>query len=141
MFIGTYYHTIEEKGRVSLPKKFREFGENWIITRGLDGGLFLFLNNTFTAELEKLSQFAFTKKAHRDIIRLMTNEAQELQVDSSGRLLLPDYLRATAQLTKEVAIVGSYQRIEIWDVQKYHEYIDHLEKHAEEIAEKVGERE
>src|SRR5258708_873164 len=110
MFIGTDYHTIEEKGRVSLPKNFRKFGTDWIITRGLDGGLFLFLNNTFTAELEKLNQLAFTKKAHRDLNRLMANEAQELQVDQSGRLLLPDYLRATAQLTKEVAIIGSYQR-------------------------------
>lgn len=137
MFIGTYYHMIEEKGRVSLPKKFREMGNDWVITRGLDGGLFLFLNNTFTAELEKLNQLAFTKKAHRDLIRLMANEAQELQVDQSGRLLLPDYLRATAQLTKEVAIVGSYQRIEIWDVRKYHQYIDLIQSHAEEIAEKV----
>ena len=138
MFIGTDYHTIEEKGRVSLPKNFRKFGTDWIITRGLDGGLFLFLNNTFTAELEKLNQLAFTKKAHRDLNRLMANEAQELQVDQSGRLLLPDYLRATARLTKEVAIVGSYQRIEIWDVEKYHKYVDQLETQAEAIAEHVG---
>jgi MraZ protein len=138
MFIGTYYHTIEDKGRVSLPKKFREIGTDWVITRGLDGGLFLFLNNTFTAELEKLNQYAFTKKAHRDMIRLMTNEAQEVQVDPSGRILIPEYLRATAQLAKEVAIIGSYQRIEIWDVEKYHQYIDQLETQAEAIAEKVG---
>jgi len=139
MFIGTYYHTIEEKGRVSLPKKFREAGNEWVVTRGLDGGLFLFLNNSFTAEMEKLSNFVFTKKAHRDFIRLMTNEAQLVQLDPEGRLLLPDYLRATAQLTKNVAIVGSYQRIEIWDVEKYHQYVDQLESQAEAIAEKVGE--
>jgi division/cell wall cluster transcriptional repressor MraZ len=60
-----------------------------------------------------------------------------VQLDQSGRLLLPDRLRATAQLTKEVAIVGSYQRIEIWDVAKYHQYIDQVESQAEAIAERV----
>lgn len=137
MFIGTYYHTIEEKGRVSLPKKFRESGDQWVITRGLDGGLFLFLKNRFAIELEKLAHQSFTKKAHRDFIRLMTNEAQEIELDKLGRLLLPEYLRATAQLTKDIAVVGSYERIEIWDVQKYHKYIDKLEKNAEAIAEMV----
>lgn len=137
MFIGRYYHTIEEKGRVSLPKKFRDGGDDWIITRGLDGGLFVFLKDQFTSELEKLSTHPFTKKAHRDFIRLMTNEAEEVKVDENGRLLIPEYLRATAQLTKNVVIVGSYQRIEIWDVEKYHTYIDQLEKMAEETAEKV----
>jgi MraZ protein len=137
MFIGRYYHTIEERGRVALPKKFRQEKAEWVITRGLDGGLFLFLKNTFLAELEKLESRSLTKKAHRDFIRLMTNEAQEVEVDKQGRLLIPDYLRATAQLTKNVVIVGSYQRIEIWDVAKYHTYIEQLEHNAEEIAEKV----
>lgn len=139
MFIGRYYHTIEEQGRVSLPKKFRESGDHWVVTRGLDGGLFVFLKNTFLTEIEKLSAQSFTKKAHRDFIRLMTNEAQEVEIDTNGRLLIPDYLRATAQLVKNVVVVGSFQRIEIWDVEKYHAYIDTVEKHAEDIAEKVEE--
>jgi len=137
MFIGTYYHTIEEKGRVSLPKKFRESGSEWVITRGLDGGLFLFQKNQFMIELEKLSSHPFTKKADRDFIRLMTNEAEELESDEAGRILIPEYLRATAQLTKHVAITGSYQRIEIWDTEKYHTYLTALESQAEEIAERV----
>jgi MraZ protein len=138
MFIGKYYHTLEEKGRVSLPKKFREAGDEWVITRGLDGGLFLFLKNTFTTELEKLQGRAFTKKANRDFIRLMANDAQELEVDQSGRVLIPDFLRATAQLTKDVVIVGSFQRLEIWDVAQYHEYMDSLAAQAEEISENVA---
>ncbi len=138
MFIGTYYHTIEEKGRVSLPKKFRAETESWIITRGLDGGLFLFFKNTFIAEMEKLQNKAFTKQANRDFIRLMTNEAQEVEVDPNGRIQIPEYLRATAQLTKNVVITGSFERIEIWDVEKYHSYIDQISQHAEEIAEQVS---
>src|SRR6184192_3562271 len=105
MFIGTYYHTIEEKGRVSLPKKFRDERSDWIITRGLDGGLFLFFKNTFIAEMEKLQTKAFTKRANRDFIRLMTNEAQEVEVDLNGRIQIPEYLRAAAQLTKDVVII------------------------------------
>jgi MraZ protein len=137
MFIGRYYHTIEDQGRVSLPKKFRDTSDKWIITRGLDGGLFLFLNKTFEQELQKIAEHTFTKKMDRDFIRLMTNEAQEVEVDGNGRILLPDYLRATAQLTKNVVIIGSYQRIEIWDVDKYHQYLEYIEQHAEDIAEKV----
>lgn len=138
MFIGTYYHRIEEKNRVSLPKKFRSMGDSWVITHGLDGGVFLFLAEDFQAELQKLSQLAFTKKAHRDFIRLMANEASEVEVDQSGRILLPEFLRASAQLVKDVAIVGSYQRIEIWNVEKYHQYLDHLNSNAEGIAEEVS---
>ena len=137
MFIGTYYHTIEEKGRVSLPKKFRDGTSEWVITRGLDGGLFLFFKNTFIAEMEKLQDKAFTKQANRDFVRLMTNEAQEVEVDDNGRIQIPEYLRAAAQLTKDVVIIGSFQRVEIWDVQKYHSYIDQIALKAEQIAEQV----
>ncbi len=137
MFIGTYYHTIEEKGRVSLPKKFRDESSEWVITRGLDGGLFLFFKNTFIAEMEKLQDKAFTKQANRDFVRLMTNEAQEVEVDDNGRIQIPEYLRAAAQLTKDVVIIGSFQRVEIWDVTKYHSYIDQIAHKAEQIAEQV----
>jgi MraZ protein len=137
MFIGTYYHTIEEKGRVSLPKKFRDQGNDWIVTRGLDGGLFLFLKKTFAQELEKLEDQTLTKKAHRDFVRLMANEAQETEVDGNGRVYLPEYLRAAVQLTKDVVVIGSYNWVEIWDVTIYHQYITQVEKQAEEIAEKV----
>jgi MraZ protein len=88
--------------------------------------------------MEKLQNKAFTKRANRDFIRLMTNEAQEVEVDPNGRIQIPEYLRATAQLTKNVVIVGSFERIEIWDVEKYHTYIDQISKNAEEIAEQVS---
>ena len=138
MFIGTYYHTIEEKGRVSLPKKFREESQTWIITRGLDGGLFLFFKNTFIAEMEKLQHQAFTKRVNRDFIRLMTNEAQEVEVDQNGRIQIPEFLRATAQLTKDVVVIGSFERVEIWDRTKYHHYMDQISQEAEAIAEQVA---
>lgn len=136
MYLGRYYHTIEEKGRISLPKKFRQSeNEQFVITRGLDGGLFLFPLNEWEKQIQELSQRTFTKKAHRDFIRLMTNDAQEVEVDKLGRILIPEYLKTFAKLDKQAVVVGSYSRIEIWDVQEYHNYIDELEKNAEEISE------
>ena len=139
MFIGRYYHTVEEKGRVSLPKTFREQEKQWVITRGLDGGIFLFPRQKYQEQVQTLSQLGFTKKAHRDVVRLLTNDAEEVEADSLGRIALPEHLRATAQLTKQVVIVGSFERIEIWDVEKYHAYVDTLAEHAEEIAEQIKE--
>jgi MraZ protein len=140
MFIGRYYHTIEEKGRVSLPKSFREQEKQWVITRGLDGGVFLFPHATFQEQVQKLSQLGFTKKAHRDFVRLLTNDAEAVEVDDLGRITIPDYLRAPAQLTKKIVIVGSFERVEIWDVEKYHTYLDTVVPQAEAIAEQIESR-
>jgi len=138
MFIGRYYHTLEENSRVSLPKKFRDIETNWVVTRGLDGGLFLFRAQNFNQELKKLSERTFTKKAHRDFIRLMTNDAQEITADNNGRVSLPEYLIKFAKLKKQLIIVGSYERVEIWDRALYHQYLAQIESQAEKIAEKLN---
>jgi len=138
MFIGKYYHALEENNRISLPKKFREIETDWVVTRGLDGGLFLFRATNFNQELKKFSQRTFTKKAHRDFIRLMTNEAQEVMADDNGRVSLPEYLIEFAQLKKDLVIVGSYERIEIWDRDIYHKYLTQIESDAEKIAERLN---
>jgi MraZ protein len=135
MFIGRYYHTLEENRRVSLPSNFRKTEKNWVITRGLDGGLFLYRAVNFKTEVKKLSQRTFTKKAHRDFIRLMTNDAHQIKTDENGRVSLPEYLIEFAKLTKQIVIVGSYSRIEIWDRDQYHQYLEQIEAQAEEIAE------
>lgn len=137
MFIGTYYHHLETKGRVSLPKKFRDQAESWIVTRGLDGGLFLFKETEFALQLKDLEQRSLTKKAHRDFIRLMANEAAQVITDQNGRVQLPEYLIQLGQLQKDVVIVGSYRWIEIWDMSTYHTYRSTLESQAESIAESL----
>ena len=137
MFIGKYYHRLEDKGRLSLPKKFRDQESNWVITRGLDGCLFLLRTENFEKEIQKISNSSFTKKANRDLVRLMTNEAQELTTDQNGRVNLPNYLIDFASLKKDLVVVGSLDHIEIWDQDKYHHYIDQIEDKAEEIAENV----
>jgi MraZ protein len=139
MLIGKYYHHLEAKGRLSLPAKFREVSQNWIVTRGLDGCLFLLQEGNFAKELEKIADSSLTKKANRDLLRLMTNEAQEVSTDSNGRVNLPDYLIKFAKLTKETVIVGSLNHLEIWDQERYHNYIDQIEGQAEAIAESINE--
>lgn len=138
MLIGKYYHHLEEKGRLSLPAKFREVSKQWIVTRGLDGCLFLLQESNFQKELEKIAQSSFTKKANRDLVRLMTNEAKELETDENGRVNLPDYLIKFANLQKNVVVVGSLDHLEIWDQDKYHSYIEQIEDEAESLAESIN---
>lgn len=137
MFIGRYYHKLEDKGRVSLPKKYREIEVDWVVTRGLDGGLFVFRKSDFLEKIQEIANRSFTKKRHRDFVRLMVNEAQATTVDANGRVSLPEYLIKLAGLTKEVVIVGSYNYLEIWAMDRYHLYLDGLEKQAEAIAESI----
>lgn len=137
MFIGKYYHTIEAKGRISLPKDFRTHSTDWVITRGLDGGLFLYKSEDFQKELEKLESRTFTKKKNRDFIRLLTNEAKVITPDANGRVQLPEYLIEFANLSKSAVIIGSFEKIEIWDRDRYHRYIDEIEPLSETIAEEL----
>jgi len=138
MFIGRYYHTLEAKNRLSLPKAFRDIETNWIITRGLDGGLFGFKQAEYENQLQELTQRTFTMKQNRDFVRLMTNDAYATEVDNQGRVQLPEYLIDLANLQKQVVVVGSFNWIEIWNMERYHSYLDSLEKQAEAISEQVG---
>ncbi|NMA29618.1 MAG: division/cell wall cluster transcriptional repressor MraZ [Candidatus Pacebacteria bacterium] len=137
MLIGKFYHNLEGNGRISLPKRFRNISKSWIVTRGLDGCLFLLKEENFQNELNKITKLGFSKKANRDLVRLMTNEAKELTPDKNGRINLPDYLIDFAQLKKSLVIVGSLNRLEIWDQERYHQYLDQLESKAEDIAEQA----
>ena len=136
MYSGTYYHSIEAKGRIAVPAKFREkLGQNPVLTRGLDGCLFLYSQETWKAFLKTLEDSSVTKKTHRDFVRFMTNEAVELELDAQGRMLLPETLQRQASLTKNVVFAGSLDRIDLWDRDTYHSYMTTLEKNAEVIAE------
>ena len=137
MFIGKYYYKLQANSRVSLPKAFRNNQNKWVITRGLDGCLFIFESDSFKREVENLAQRSFTKKAHRDLIRIMTNEAMQATVDANGRVHLPEYLISYANLKDELVIVGSFNRIEIWNRDDYHQYSSQLENQAEIIAESI----
>lgn len=141
MYIGRYYHKIDEKNRFSLPASFRKsIGKKAVITKGLDGCLFIFDDQTWSRTLQDAARLEYTKKNNRDFVRLLTNEAEEIDVDSHGRVLISSQLKEQAQLGKEIVVVGSLDRVEVWDQTHYHEYLKRIESRAETIAENISER-
>lgn len=141
MFLGEYRHSLDNKGRVSIPAKFREklFAGGAIITRGLDGCLFVFSAKEWEGLAQKLISLPLAQANSRAFVRLMLAGATDVELDNQGRILIPDYLRNYAGLKKQVIITGLYNRIEIWDAGKWHEYKSKTESSSEEIAEKLGE--
>lgn len=124
---------------MSLPAKFRaQLGEHPIMTRGLDGCLFIFAQTAWLNFAQQLQAATLTKHAHRDFARLMANEAAELEIDSQGRMLIPDAMRKK-YFTKDVVFAGTVDHVELWDRQTYADYADNLEKHAVDIAEAFSE--
>jgi MraZ protein len=140
MFIGRYYHRLEGKGRLSFPKAFRDYHEQWVVTRGIEQGLLVFGASQFQAQLEKLQARTLTNKDHRDFIRLLSNAAHQVEVDKLGRINLPEHLITFAKLTKEVVVVGSYDFVEIWDQTQYHQYEESIAGHAQQLAATLDQR-
>lgn len=139
MLIGEYKHTIDPKKRLSIPSKFRkELGDGAVITTGLDGCLFIFPMTQWNAFAEKLASMPFGQQDNRSFARLMLARAMEVEFDSLGRILIPDYLKSYAGLKKTAIIAGLYSRLEIWDEEKWEDYRSNLEKNSDKIAEKLG---
>lgn len=139
MLIGEYTHTIDDKNRLSLPVKFRkELGKKIVITPGLDGCLFGFTMKSWQNISAKLAESSMLQSDTRSFNRFMFGGAVEVEVDSIGRILVPDFLRGRAELTSKVAIVGVQDRIEIWNEKAWVEYKGQVEKQADQLAEKLG---
>lgn len=116
MFMGEYNHTIDAKGRLIVPSKFREqLGDEFVVTKGLDGCLFAYDNSEWKNFEEKLQKLPLTNPNARKFARFFLAGASACEVDKQGRILLPAVLRAFAGLEKEVALVGVGSRIEIWN--------------------------
>lgn len=140
MLIGEYIHNIDTKKRLAIPSKLRrEIGEKAVLTRGLDGCLFLFSMKEWEVFAEKLSHLSFVKQDTRSFVRLFLSGASEVETDQLGRILIPDYLKDYAQLGKKVVIAGLGNRLEIWDHDKWETHKKGLESQADKIAEKMGE--
>ena len=139
MLIGEYTHTIDDKKRVSLPVKFRkEMGKKVVVTPGLDGCLFVFTLSQWNKISDKLSQSSMLQADNRSFNRFMFGGAVEIEVDSIGRVLLPDFLTNRASLKSSVAIIGVQDRVEIWNETAWNDYKKVVEKQADSLAEKLG---
>lgn len=140
MFIGTHYHTLDEKKRVAVPKSFRSQLESGSVTTyGLDGCLFIFTADSWSKLTDKLSSLPLTNKAARDFLRLLTFNAAPLELDTYGRMLLPDSLKNLVGITKDVVFAGALTRVEIWDKARYHAYVDGLNTQTGELENTLAE--
>ena len=138
MFIGEYIHTVDDKKRISLPSRFRkDVGKKVVVTRGLDSCLFIYSLSEWKRVAEELGR-GWTKSDQRGIHRFIYGGAQEVSVDSVGRILIPDYLKKFADLKNKVVFAGVHNRIEVWNDQKWSSYRNTMEKRAEELSEKLG---
>lgn len=140
MLIGEHQHTIDSKKRLAVPAKLRkEIGERAVVTRGLDNCLFLYPMAEWSRLTEKLSQLPMGQQDTRSFLRLMLAGASEVELDQLGRILIPDYLKMYAGLKQRVVIAGVYNRLEIWDDERWSAYKATVEKNTDMIAEKLGE--
>lgn len=139
MLIGEYTHTLDDKKRISLPAKFRrELGKSIVLTRGLDNCLFLYSRSHWDKISEKLTELSLGQADSRGFNRFMLSGAIEVNVDSAGRILIPDVLKDFASLEEKVVLAGVGNRVEIWNTGVWEEYKDRIEKEADVLAEKLG---
>lgn len=140
MFMGEYNHTIDAKGRVIVPSKFREtLGEEFVVTKGLDGCLFVYDNNEWAVFEEKLKSLPITNKDARAFVRFFLAGAASVEVDKQGRILLPGSLRDFAELQKDVVLIGVGSRIEIWSRERWEgaatfEDMDEIAEHMADLG-------
>lgn len=140
MFIGEYSHNLDDKGRLSIPVKFRrDLVKGAVVTRGLDNCLFLYTKKEWEKLAEKLAALPISQANSRAFARLMLAGAMDVDIDKQGRVVLPEYLRRFASLQKNVVVAGLYSRIELWDEKNWADYKGRTESASGEIAEKMAE--
>lgn len=120
MFMSEYNHTIDAKGRLIIPSKFREsLGDEFVVSKGMDGCLFVYANNDWDAFEQKLTSLPLINKEARQFARFFLAGAAQVELDKQGRILLPAGLREFAGLEKDVVLVGVGSRIEIWSSERW----------------------
>ncbi|MDD5438582.1 MAG: division/cell wall cluster transcriptional repressor MraZ [Candidatus Omnitrophica bacterium] len=142
MFYGEYLHSLDKKGRIIIPSKFRagmkeHYVEKFYITRGLDTCLFMFVEDEWRTQEAKFRSLSFTKREARRFNRLFFSGAVDVLPDKQGRVLIPSYLKEYACIKKDIVIVGVSNRVEIWAKEKWEEFYQTSKDSYEDIAEKL----
>ena len=142
VFYGEYQHTLDKKNRVIIPSRFREIVkergiEKFYLTRGLDACLFMFSESEWKQQESKFGSMPFTKSEVRKFKRLFFAGAMEIVPDKQWRILVPDYLKDYAALSKDIMVIGISNRIEIWDQNKWEEFYNSSKANYEDISEKL----
>ncbi|MBP5198776.1 MAG: division/cell wall cluster transcriptional repressor MraZ [Lachnospiraceae bacterium] len=137
MFMSEYNHTVDAKGRLIIPAKFREsLGEEFVISKGMDGCLFVYANEDWAAFEEKLTSLPLINKEARQFARYFLAGAASVELDKQGRILIPQSLRDFAGLEKDVVLVGVGSRIEIWSKEKWDDASS--DENLDDIANAMG---
>jgi MraZ protein len=140
MFIGEYRHTIDSKKRLALPAKFRkELGNKITITRGFENCLIIYPQKEWQITSDKLGKLPASQFEARSYARIMLAGAMEVDLDKLGRILIPEYLKKYAGLKKNVVVCGIFNRLEIWNDQKWDTYKGKMEKEVGDLADKLKE--
>ena len=138
MFFGNYSHSLDEKGRLVIPKKMREeLGNKIFIMKGFDGALAIYQESAYSRVMEELEKYSFNKKENRDYLRLKLASIVDLDVDKMGRVQLPVAILGKYHIAKDVIVLGAGDHIEVWDKARYEEYTS-IEDEYEDIAERIG---
>ncbi len=142
MFYGEHDHTIDRKGRLIIPSRFRQvlkehYGDRCVVTRGLDRCLFLFPEDEWRTQESKFRALSFTKQEARRFNRFYFSGAVELSFDRQGRVLIPPYLKEYASIKRDVVLVGVSNRIEIWDKEEWKKFYEEFKESYEQVAEKL----
>jgi len=137
-FMGEYNHTIDTKGRLIVPSKYRDkLGNEFVVTRGIDDCLFVYAQDEWEKVMNKLGEIRMTNTKAREFTRYLVGGATEVETDSQGRILVPAFLRDHARLTKEVVLVGMGNHVEIWAKEKYEDIMSST--NIKELAEELDE--
>lgn len=140
MFIGEYRHTIDDKKRLALPAKFRkELGKKVVITRGFENCLIIYPQKEWQITSDKLGRLPASQFEARSYARIMLAGAMEVELDKLGRILIPEYLKEYADLGKNVVVCGIFNRLEVWNDEKWDGYKGKMEKEVGELANKLKE--
>ena len=138
MFIGEYHHTIDEKGRITIPSKFRDgLGDSFIVTRGIENCLFVYSLNNWNEICDKLNLLPFTKKDARNFIRFFMSGATTVELDKQGRINILSPLISYAGLQKDCVIIGTGDRLEIWAEDAWCEFFNSTKDNMSDIAENI----
>lgn len=139
MLIGEYNHNLDEKGRLAIPAKFRAvLKKGAVVTKGLDGCLFLYGKEQFAKIAAHLAALPISQSKARAFARHMLAGAMDLEFDNQGRITLPEYLRQFSKLKRKVIVSGLYDHLEIWDEASWNKYKTESEKNTDAIAEELG---
>ena len=138
MFIGEYHHTIDEKGRIIIPSKFREsLGDNFIVTRGIENCLFIYSMENWAKITDKLNSLPFTHKDARTFNRFFMSGATDVELDKQGRINLPSPLISFANLVKDCVIIGTGDRLEVWSEESWEQFFQSTKDSMSDIAENL----